>query len=108
MPSKTPPISIRLPEALRNRVAEYASKHELAFNAAVKTLLEQALTPGARPARAAVSEPIPFPPNQTATIPTGPAYKKQAEAAKQKPRTATDGMCEHRVPKTSFCIRCHA
>lgn len=109
MPSKEAPVSLRLPETLRNRVADYAAKHELAYHRALVVLIEAGLGAGAKPLDA---EKTPERGQlEAATKPRGAASKPAR--GKKKPadddairRTGATAFCEHRVPIGNFCSRC--
>lgn len=87
--AKHPPTSIRIAEDLKNRVADFAARSELSFNAAIGTLLEAGLTRSVAP----------IPRASRVEKPAGPKGKRQAAGPGQE-------VCEHRVDLGSFCPRC--
>lgn len=114
-----PPISIRLPEPVRNAVASYAAEQEIAFNKAIRLLVESGLELAG----------VPFPRETTDPASTVKPKKRNRKAAQSqdtsvtleastpseetslgamktsKPKSEVE-TCEHRVPLTSFCSRC--
>lgn len=99
MPSKEAPVSLRLPEPLRNRVAEYASEREVAYHRALVMLIENGLGVATKPLE-------PKAPTTFAEPKPKPRGKKAPATEEPQRRTGGTEFCEHRVPVGSFCSRC--